>query len=84
MHGRALKRVGAVLALAPLPLAASAAPGCASVEQFLVGKATSVTCFHSDDLRTANTSTTNSITPKDNSITTFADGTPLPGLASGA
>jgi predicted esterase len=84
MHGRALKRLAAVLALAPLPLVASAAPGCASIEQFLVGKATGVTCFHTDDLRTANTSTTNPVTPADNSITTFADGTPLPGLAKGA
>jgi hypothetical protein len=84
MHTRALKRLGAVLALAPLPLAAHAAPGCAALEQFLTGKATGVTCFHTDDLRTANQSTTNPITPKDNSITTFADGTPLPGLASGA
>jgi alpha-beta hydrolase superfamily lysophospholipase len=81
MHTRALKRLGAVLALAPLPLAAHAAPGCAALEQFLTGKATGVTCFHTDDLRTANQSTTNPITPPDHSILTFADGTHLPGLA---
>jgi hypothetical protein len=80
VHKRALKRLCAAIALAPFPLAVHAAPGCAAVEHFLAGKATGVVCFHSDDLRTKNAVTT----PLDNSITTFADGTPLPGLASGA
>jgi len=59
---------------------ALAAPGCPELLKFLDGKATGVTCFHSDDLRTNNTATT----PANNSITTFADGTPLPGLAAGS
>jgi hypothetical protein len=58
---------------------ASAAPGCPSVERFLVGKAVGVVCFHSDDLRTNNPITT----PPNNSILTFADGSPLPGLLGG-
>ena len=83
MQRRALKRLGAVLALAPLPLAAYAAhpahgaPGCAAVEQFLASRATGVVCFHSDDLRTNNSLTT----PADNSISTFADGSTLPGVS---
>jgi 3HB-oligomer hydrolase (3HBOH) len=54
---------------------AMAAPTCADVHDFLVGKAVDVVCFPSTDLRTNNPETT----PPDNSITTFADGTPLPG-----
>ncbi len=52
----------------------SAAPSCPEIEQFLLGKAVGVVCFHSSDLRTNNPQTT----PANNSITTFADGTPLP------
>ena len=58
---------------------ALAAPGCPEIQQFLKGSATGVLCFHSDDLRTNNAVTT----PANNSITTFADGTPLPGLLAG-
>ncbi len=58
---------------------ALAAPGCPEIQQFLKGSATGVLCFHSDDLRTNNAATT----PANNSITTFADGTPLPGLLAG-
>jgi len=83
MQSRALRRLGAVLALAPFALAAhAAAPTCAAVEQFLVGKATGVACFHADDLRATNPLAP-PITPPDNSITTFADGSPLPGLLNG-
>ena len=77
MHKGTLKRLIVALAIAPFPLAVHASPGCAAVEQFLAGKAVGVVCFHSDDLRTNNAVTT----PQDNSILTFADGTPLPGLA---
>ena len=79
MHKGTLKRLTVALAIAPFPLAVHAAPGCAAVEQFLAGKAVGVVCFRSDDLRTNNAVTT----PQDNSILTFADGTPLPGLAGG-
>src|SRR5579864_7567241 len=79
MHKGTLKRLIVALAIAPFPLAVHAAPGCPAVEQFLVGKAVGVVCFHSDDLRTNNPVTT----PPDNSITTFADGTTLPGFAAG-
>jgi hypothetical protein len=77
MQARALKRAGAVLALAPFPLAAHAA--CpAALDQFLGNVAApGYICFHSDDLRTNNASTT----PADNSITTFADGSMLPGVS---
>jgi hypothetical protein len=59
---------------------AFAAPGCPDIEKFLDGKASGVICFHSDDLRTNNAATT----PPNNSITTFADGAPLPGLLAGS
>jgi hypothetical protein len=74
MLQRAVKRTIAALAIAPWPLAAIAAPGCPELEQFLVGKATGVVCFHSADLRTNNPETT----PPNNEIRTFADGTPTP------
>ncbi len=70
----------ALMALMPWACPALAAPGCPVIEQYLAGKATGVLCFHSDDLRTNNVLTT----PANNSITTFADGTPLPGLLAGA
>ena len=57
-----------------------AAPSCPEIEQFLLDKAVGVVCFHSSDLRTNNPQTT----PLDNSILTFADGTPLPGLLGGS
>ena len=57
----------------------SAAPSCPEIEQFLLDKAVGVVCFHSSDLRTNNPQTT----PLDNSILTFADGTPFPGLLGG-
>jgi hypothetical protein len=56
-----------------------ATAGCPEIEQFLTAKAVGVVCFHSDDLRTNNPSTATPTTPDDNSILTFADGTPLPG-----
>lgn len=57
-----------------------AGPACPQLEQFLAGRAVGVVCFHSDDLRTNNPVTT----PANNSILTFADGSPLPGLFGGA
>jgi hypothetical protein len=57
----------------------SAAPGCPEIKLFLTDKAVHVDCFHSDDLRTNNPITT----PANNSILTFADGSPLPGLLGG-
>ena len=77
MKSRQLQRATMLLALAPWAGSAFAALGCADVEKLLTEKATGVVCFHSDDLRTNNAVTT----PADNSITTFADGTTLPGLA---
>ena len=79
MQKAAFRRLCALAALAPFSYAAHAAPGCAAVEAFLEGKATGVICFRSDDLRTNNAVTT----PPDNSIKTFADGSPLPGLSNG-
>ncbi len=61
------------------PLLASASPGCPEINAFLADKAVGVLCFHSDDLRTGNPVTT----PANNSILTFADGAPLPGLLGG-
>ena len=55
--------------------AAFAAPTCADVQAFLAAKATGVVCFRSADLRTNDSQTT----PADNSLATFADGTPMPG-----
>jgi hypothetical protein len=77
MHERVIGHLGVVLALAAFPFAADAAPGCAALTQSLAGKATGIVCFHSNDLRTNNAVTT----PANNSITTFADGSPLPGVS---
>ena len=73
------KRAGVFLASLLGCAAVSAAPGCPEMQQFLSDKAVGVVCFHSDDLRTNNPVTT----PANNSILTFADGTPLPGLLGG-
>lgn len=59
--------------------ASVAGPSCADIEQFLLDKAVGVQCTRFADLR----STTAGVTPANNSITTFADGTPLPGVANG-
>jgi hypothetical protein len=75
MQIRKMRRVGAVLALA-WPFAATAAPDCATVKAFLEDRARDVVCFHSNDLRTNNGATT----PANDSITTYADGTTLPGV----
>lgn len=83
MQPKGLSRAGAALALAILPIAALAAPGCAAIEQYLAGRAVDVVCFHSDDLRTNNPSTAQPTTPADNSILHFADGTPFPGIFGG-
>jgi hypothetical protein len=80
MHQGILNRACAVLALAPFAGAVHAAPSCADMTRFLAGKATEVVCFHTDDLLTANKQTTNPITPTDNSILHFADGSALPGF----
>ena len=74
-----LQRAAGVLALTAWAGSALAALGCADVATFLADEATGVVCFHSDDLRTVNSVTT----PPDNSITTFADGTTLPGFLAG-
>lgn len=77
MQNKFIGHLCVVLALAAFPLAGEAAPGCAALTQFLTGVATDVHCFHRDDLRTNNAVTT----PANNSITTFADGSPLPGVS---
>jgi len=77
MAAKYFTRLCAALAVMAWPLATLAAPGCPVLEQFLIGKAVGVLCFHSDDLRTNNPLTT----PANNSISTFADGTTLPGVS---
>ena len=78
------RRVSVLLVSLLSSAVVSAAPGCPEIEQFLLDKAVGVVCFHSDDLRTNNPSTTQPTTPPNNSILTFADGTQLPGLLGGA
>jgi len=62
-----------------------AAAGCPEVLAFLANKGVAInpTCAHVDDLRSPASLTTTvgdpPVVPPDNSITTFADGTPLPG-----
>jgi alpha-beta hydrolase superfamily lysophospholipase len=77
---RIAKCVSALLVSLLWSTAGSAAPGCPEIEKFLTDKALGVLCFHSDDLRTNNPVTT----PANNSILTFADGSPLPGLLGGS
>jgi alpha-beta hydrolase superfamily lysophospholipase len=74
----AVKTLAVLLASLLWSAAGLAAPGCPEIEQFLSGKAVGVVCFHSDDLRTNNPNTT----PANNSILTFADGSPLPGTTA--
>jgi alpha-beta hydrolase superfamily lysophospholipase len=59
--------------------ASVAGPNCDDIKQFLQDKAVGVNCQRFDDLR----STTPGVTPANNSILTFADGTPFPGLLGG-
>jgi hypothetical protein len=80
---RVAKRVSVLLGSLLWSTVGLATPGCPEIEQFLTGIATGVVCFHSDDLRTNNPSTTTPTTPANNSIVTFADGSPLPGLLGG-
>ncbi len=80
MQIRLTRSVVATLALSSWPALAVATSECPpSIQQFLAGKAIDVVCFHSDDLRTNSAETT----PPDSSITTFADGTALPGALPG-
>jgi len=54
-----------------------------SIVNFLQGKTIgTLTCFHTSDLRTTVPPST-PVTPADNSITAYANGTPLPGLLAG-
>jgi alpha-beta hydrolase superfamily lysophospholipase len=76
---RVAKRLSILLVSLLWSAAGLAAPGCPEIQQFLTGRAVGVVCFQSADLRTNNTSTTTPTTPADNSILTFADGSPLPG-----
>jgi hypothetical protein len=80
MQGKAMTSVGILVSLMLSATVGIAAPNCADIQSSLAAKAVGVLCFHSDDLRTNNSVTT----PANNSITTFADGTPLPGLLAGA
>ena len=80
---RVAKRVGLLLVALLWSTVGLAAPNCPATQQFLTGKAVGVVCFHSDDLRTNNPVTNPAITPANNSILTFADGSPLPGLLGG-
>jgi pimeloyl-ACP methyl ester carboxylesterase len=81
---RVAKHVSVLLVALLWSAVGLAAPGCPELEQFLTGKAVGVVCFHSDDLRTNNPAINPAITPANNSTTTFADGSPLPGLFAGA
>src|SRR6266478_2633252 len=78
---RIAKFVGILLVSLLWPAVGLAAPGCPEMEQFLTGKAVGVVCFHTTDLRTNNTANNPAITPANNSIATFADGTTLPGVS---
>ncbi|TMH59076.1 MAG: hypothetical protein E6H55_13395 [Betaproteobacteria bacterium] len=80
MQVKTMTGVGILVSLMLWATAGIAALNCADIQASLAGKAVGVLCFHSDDLRTNNSVTT----PANNSITTFADGTPLPGLLAGA
>jgi len=78
MSTRSTLILGILLALILCALPRPAAAGCPEVLAFLTDKAVGATCFHVDDLRVPNPPTA-PVTPANNSITTFADGTPLPG-----
>jgi hypothetical protein len=80
MQFKTMTRAGILVSLMLSATAGIAAMNCADIQASLAGKAVGIVCFHSDDLRTNNSLTT----PANNSITTFADGTPLPGLPAGA
>jgi alpha-beta hydrolase superfamily lysophospholipase len=80
---RVVKQVSVLLVSLVWSAVGLAAPGCPEIEQFLTGKAVGVVCFHTVDLRTNNPATNPAITPGNNSILTFADGSPLPGLFGG-
>src|SRR5207248_1569827 len=80
MQVKTMTGVGILVSLMLWATAGIAALNCADIQASLAGKAVGVLCFHSDDLRTNNSLTT----PANNSITTFADGTSLPGLLAGA
>src|SRR2546429_6289210 len=77
MQVKTMTRVGILVSLMLWATAGIAALNCADIQASLAGKAVGVLCFHSDDLRTNNPLTT----PANNSITTFADGTTLPGVS---
>ncbi|MFI5089919.1 MAG: hypothetical protein ACHP7P_07660 [Terriglobales bacterium] len=78
MSTRSTLILGMLLALLLCALSRPAAAGCPEILAFLADKAVGATCFHADDLRVPNPATA-PVTPANNSITTFADGTPLPG-----
>jgi len=75
------QRMGVLLSALLWCSAGMASPGCPEIEQFLKGLAVGVVCAHSDDLRAGSTSSPT--TPANDSILTFADGSPLPGLQGG-
>jgi|GEM_PF-336149 len=84
MKTRSSLLLGILLALVLCALPRPAAADCTAIQNFLAGKAISVTCFHTDDLRVPpppplGTGPTPPVTPADNTlVTTFADGTSLP------
>jgi hypothetical protein len=80
---RVVKHMGVLLVSLLWSAAGLAAPDCSELQQFLMGKAVGVVCFRTADLRTSNPNPP-SITPANNSITTFANGSSLPGLFAGA
>ena len=83
MLHQAVKRTIAVLGIAPWPLVAAAAPSCADLQAYLADRtAGELVCFHTDDLRTKTPEPlVQPTTPRNNSLLTFADGTPLPGVS---
>ena len=83
MQRHSFTRRALLLSLSSLPIAATAAPSCADLQAYLADKtAGELVCFHSDDLRTMTPETrVPPITPPNNFINTFADGTPLPGVS---
>src|SRR5271169_830376 len=78
MNAKRIMVSGILLLLTLCVLPRTAAAGCPEVLAFLADKSIGATCFHAADLRTPDPPTA-PVTPADNSIATFADGTPLPG-----
>ena len=83
MNSHAIARKSTLLIALSSPAIATAAPTCADLQAYLADKTSGeLVCFHSSDLRTSNLANgASAITPANNTLQTFADKTPLPGVA---